>query len=389
MNNSIKISALRLIQPIGELFVGRIPASNLLELAKADIRRITEREMEVMTGIQRGLSQSRVPKIRKYIETVDASFPNAIILNLDSKFLVSRPNSIGNECNEADLIFCFDIKVDKDAFKIIDGQHRLSGFEGANVNDFDLLVAFFIDLPLEDQAYLFSTINVNQTKVNKSLVYDLFDVSETRSPQRTSHLITKALNSDIDSPLYRRIKLLGVAPRFDDEVLYSAPLSQGTVADRIVKLISDDPMEDRDQIRRGRDINIVGDEIEKGLVFRGLFSQEKDWAILKILKNYFQAVEHAFPDLWSETDNPLTKTIGYGALMRLLIDAFRVGQEKSDLSEEFFRSLFKTARDASAEDVDHVFNFETFPASGAGEVKLYTKLREWSGLDGQNNLRLG
>ena len=132
----------------------------------------------------------------------------------------------------------------------------------------------------------------------------------------------------------------------------------------------------------------MGTSSKKGLIFREFFAEDKDWAILKILKNYFQAVERAFPDLWSEIDNPLTKTIGYGALMRLLIDAFRLGHKNSDLSAEFFQSLFDTARDAEAADAEHSFDFETFPASGAGEVKLYTKLREWSGLDGQEKLEL-
>ena len=148
MSGTIKITTLRLMQPIGELFIGRIQAKNLIELAKADIRRITEREKEVMTGIQRDLSQARVPKIRKYIETVDASFPNAIILNLDSSFLSSKPGRTKSDCSDDDSIFCFEVSIDENAFKIIDGQHRLSGFKGADVGDFDLLIAFFIDLPL-------------------------------------------------------------------------------------------------------------------------------------------------------------------------------------------------------------------------------------------------
>jgi len=147
MSGTIKITTLRLMQPIGELFIGRIQAKNLIELAKADIRRITEREKEVMTGIQRDLSQARVPKIRKYIETVDASFPNAIILNLDSSFLSSKPGRTKSDCSDDDYIF-FEVSIDENAFKIIDGQHRLSGFKGADVGDFDLLIAFFIDLPL-------------------------------------------------------------------------------------------------------------------------------------------------------------------------------------------------------------------------------------------------
>lgn len=325
MSQSLYFTAIKLQQPIGDLFVGTIPSDKLSELAKADIRRITSRDMERMSGIQRGLDTKRVVDITKYIETVDASFPNAFILNLNSEYLNSPPSSIGNTCQDRSEILCFEVAMSDGAFSIIDGQHRLSGFERADVEVFDLIVAFFIDLPIEDQAYLFSTINVTQQKVNKSLVYDLFDVSETRSPQRTAHLITKALNTDVDSPLYRRIKLLGIAPKFGDEVLYRAPLSQGTVAGRVVGMISDNPMGDRDLIRRGKSIEVRPDDAERGLIFRRFFAEDKDWAILRILKNYFKAVSEAFPDLWERQDNPLSKTIGYGALMRLLVDAYRDG----------------------------------------------------------------
>lgn len=377
---TLKFAALKLSQPIGELFVARIAAAKLSQLARADIRRMTSRELERMSGIQRGLSSTRVGEIRKYIETVDASFPNAFILNLNSAYLQSEPKPLDAECGDDGNIFCFELALAENAFSIIDGQHRLSGFDGASIENFDLIVAFFIDLAVEDQAYLFSTINVTQQKVNKSLVYDLFDVSETRSPQKTAHLITKALNTDEDSPLYRRIKLLGVAPKFDNEVLYRAPLSQGAVATKIAQLISDDPMSDRDTYRRGRSIELLGNEVDRGLIFRRLFADDKDWAILKIVKSYFQAVADAFPDLWSEADNPLSKTIGYGALMRLLVDVYRIGVSRSDLSYPFFRELMDKVRLNSQQPGEPILNFDTFAAAGSGETKLYHKLLEWSGL---------
>lgn len=379
-DQSLQFTAIRLAQPIGELFVGRIPSNKLADLAKADIRRITSRELEEKSGIQRGLNSSRVVDIAKYIETVDASFPNAFILNLNSEFLNDQPREVKNDCGDGTGIFCFSISQNEKAFSIIDGQHRLSGFQKAEVEVFDLIVAFFIDLPIEDQAYLFSTINVTQQKVNKSLVYDLFDVSETRSPQRSAHLITKALNTDKDSPLYRRVKLLGVAPKFEDEVLYKAPLSQGAVASRIVDCISADPMGDRDAIRRGREIDLSAADIGRGLIFRKFFAEDKDWAILRIMKNYFRAVAEAFPDLWERQDNPLSKTIGYGALMRLLVDAFVEGSKKNDLSFEYFSELMGRVKKNSVMDENTPLTFESFAAAGSGESKLYGKLKEWAEL---------
>ncbi len=379
-DQTLNFTAIRLEQPIGELFVGRIPSDKLAHLAKADIRRITSREVEKMSGIQRGLNSTRVTDIAKYIETVDASFPNAFILNLNSEFLNDAPKEIYNNCGDRTDIFCFEIATNERAFSIIDGQHRLSGFQKTDVEVFDLIVALFIDLPTEDQAYLFSTINVTQQKVNKSLVYDLFDVSETRSPQRTAHLITKALNTDADSPLFRRIKLLGIAPKFGDEVLYKAPLSQGTVASRIVDSISTDPMGDRDTIKRGKEISVSESDIEKGLIFRKFFAEEKDWAILRIIKNYFKAIAESFPDLWEKQDNPLSKTIGYGALMRLLVDAYALGTKSNDLSLEYFSQLMAKVKENSDKDNDTPLTFESFPAAGSGETKLYGKLKEWAGL---------
>lgn len=379
-DQTLQFTAIRLAQPIGELFVGRIPSKKLADLAKADIRRITSRELEKMSGIQRGLNSSRVADIAKYIETVDASFPNAFILNLNSEFLNESPKEVKNDCGDGTGIFCFAISENDKAFSIVDGQHRLSGFQKADVGVFDLIVAFFIDLPIEDQAYLFSTINVTQQKVNKSLVYDLFDVSETRSPQRTAHLITKALNTDEDSPLYRRVKLLGIAPKFGDEVLYKAPLSQGAVASRIVERISTDPMGDRDTIRRGREVDVSAADIGRGLIFRKFFAEDKDWAILRIMKNYFRAVAEAFPDLWEKQDNPLSKTIGYGALMRLLVDAFDVGSKSNDLSFDYFSALMGRVRKNSAMDENTPLTFESFAAAGSGESKLYGKLKEWAEL---------
>src|SRR5690606_28877388 len=95
------------------------------------------------------------------------------------------------------------------AASIIDGQHRLAGFTDLNQDNFQLITAIFIDLPIEDQAMLFATINLKQTKVNPSLVFDLFEETKLRPPQKSCHNISKALNTEKDSPLYRRIKPLG------------------------------------------------------------------------------------------------------------------------------------------------------------------------------------
>lgn len=377
MAGTVKLTAIQVQQPIGEFYVTTISAGLLKNLASADMRRITDRDVEDMTGIQRKLSGARRTEIGQYIETVDASFPNSIILSIRSSKIKAISNIAADPCGNGNKIFCIEIESTEDAFQIIDGQHRLAGFSVANIDRFDLIVAFFVDLPVEDQAYLFSTINVTQTKVNKSHVYDLFDVSETRSPQKTAHITAKALNADPKSPFFKRLKLLGVAPTFDGDVLYKAPLSQGMVVDRLLRLITRDGMSDRDAEKRKKKIELFGNEISDGLIFRPFYAEQQDWAILRVMKNFFDAVKDAFPAEWADLENPLAKSIGYGALMRLLVDLYQQGARNNDVGQEFLRGrLADTAR--AYHQSGRQINFQEFPAAGSGEAKLYRQLAAWS-----------
>lgn len=46
----------------------------------------------------------------------------------------------------------------------------------------------------KSHAYIFSMVNLAQTKVSKSLVYDLFEFSKSRSPRKRAHTIAVAID---------------------------------------------------------------------------------------------------------------------------------------------------------------------------------------------------
>ncbi len=363
----VDIKALTLSQPLGQFYVAVIPAKDLIEISYADVRRIKDRSVETYTGIQRPLSPSRVREIEQYIGMVDATFPNSII--------VTVPNDRVEETGTG-----LRILKARDTVKIIDGQHRLAGFNEDNATGFELIVSIFVDLELEDQAAIFSTINLKQTKVSPSLVYELFELEVTRSPQKTAHDMVKALNRDEDSPLFKRIKILGVVPKVNGEALYRPLLTQGTFVKRLLPLISENPESDRDLAKRGKQIELIGDEVERGYIFRPFYATEKDWAILKTLKNFFTAVSKAFSSEWESEESPLARSIGYGALMRLLQDLYRRGYENKDVSFEYFFEALKSAK-RNADEGGIAFTFENFPASGKGETDLYRTLARLCGLD--------
>ena len=171
--------------------------------------------------------------MKQYVNNIDATFPTSIILAIDSRYAKY-------DSKQQEMI----IEKKEDIAKIIDGQHPIAGLEGFS-GKFELNVTIFIDMEEQDQAMTFATINLAQTKVSKSLVYDLYEFQKTRSPEKTCHNIARLLNSEDKSPLKSRIKILGKATGEPCEYL-----TQATFVTSLIRYISRDPMKDRDLLKR-------------------------------------------------------------------------------------------------------------------------------------------
>ena len=202
--------------------------------------------------------------------------------------------------------------------KILDGQHRIAGLEAFQGERFDVLVTIFVDMDIEFQAMVFATINLEQTKVNRSLAYDLFAYATTRSPQKTCHNIARSLSSRDGSPFYNKIKILGVASRRTETI------SQALFVDSLLDLISTNPNRDRDALRRGGKLELPRRSEARQLVFREMFIQEQDGVIARVLWNYFKAVERKWNNYWKDPirGHVLNRTTGFNGLMQFLPFAF-------------------------------------------------------------------
>lgn len=312
------MAALELTQPIGSFYLGKIDSAVLTRITKTIRRNSTD-------GIQRQLSEKRAKEISKYCEDPDAAFPTPIILAVAEADIESI-SEVGGLKDIYEITF-----DDGYAFaEILDGQHRVEGIKLAKAFQTDLPVVLMFDLTEEEKAYVFSTINSTQTKVDKSLIYDLFDLSLDRSPYKTCHEIARIMNSAPESPFYGRLKMLGKKSTPD------AVLSQGTFVNYLCKLISSTPQEDMISLKRNR--KLKGSD---RLVLRDYFIKERDDIILKLLTNYFSAVAEVFPEEWNNTSKYiLSKTTGYGALMKVFPHFYIKGINLRVLSQKFFVDEF-------------------------------------------------
>src|SRR5438132_1030043 len=86
-----RIPALRVRQPIGDIYLAAVDYKLLQKITYFDVRRVLrdQRDVEAYLGIQRPLNESRVSDLQKYVNFVDATFPSAVILAVDESDCVS------------------------------------------------------------------------------------------------------------------------------------------------------------------------------------------------------------------------------------------------------------------------------------------------------------
>ena len=366
--NNISFKCIEITQPIGSFYIGVIDYDKLIKISFKDIRRIEERDVEKYLGIQRPLSPQRVKELQKYVNFVDATFPTSVILAIE-------PENAEYIKEENIMV----IKDEENVAKIIDGQHRIAGLEAFDAKDrkiFQINVTIFINMDMEDQAMVFSTINLNQTKVNKSLSFDLYEYAKSRIPQKTCHNIAKLLNTKEKSPFNNKIMILGKATGKVTETL-----TQATFVSRLLGYISKDPNVDRDDLKRGKSLRIIEGESNR-FFFRKFVREGKDENIAKVLWSYFGAVSDRWPKAWKENIEGLilNRTTGFGALMRFLRPSYlHIGKKlaKIDLpSKGDFLEIFKTIKLD-----DDEFNSTRFIPGSAGESDLLKELKDMSGIN--------
>lgn len=338
----ISLTLMEIEQPIGSFYFGKIRMSELRKIAEINRRGANH-------GTQRQLKDKKVDDIAYYCKDPDAIFPTPIIVSIDSN---KHLEPIGND------LFRVDLDEETEKAEIIDGQHRFEGIKQSSLEEISLPIVVMFNLNDSEKAYIFSTINNNQAKVDKSLIFDLFGVAETRSPYKTCHEIARMLNTNPLSPYCGKIKML--EKRQSEE----ETLSQGTFVTHLLKLITSNA--NKDAIDNKNENEILDNH---NYVFRKYYINNQDAIIARILFNYFQAAKEVFLQEWVDDSYILTKTTGYSALIRALKVLVPAGEQKGDLSKDYFKKVFLKVKEL-LESEKKELSIASFPSGAVGEKML-------------------
>lgn len=379
---SITLAVMKATQPIGDFYIGKMDSQTLCEITDFDIRHLVkgENELESYLGIQRRLDPKRVQEISEYVRTTDACFPTAVILAVrgacaeyNEAIGQLKLSNLPNPAEGEEPVLYREIA------RVLDGQHRIEGLRGLIDRKFEINVCIFVELDIAEQAYIFATVNLAQTKVNPSLVYDLFDFAKLRSPQKVSHNIAVALDGTEKSPFYLKIKRLGVAT----EGRFGETLTQANFVQSLMPYLSKNPNQDREIYRQGKTPPKAGAKESESLIFRNMMIDLRDIEVTDILWNYFDAVRLRWPEAWvyEGRGRMLNRTNGFRALMRFLRNAYvrlaTPGKAPYKVpSTAEFKKIFE-----NVDCADDYFTIENFKPGTAGEAALFRFLKQRSGLE--------
>jgi DNA sulfur modification protein DndB len=186
----ISYPALLLTQNKHRFFFLTIPVDDLFPSCF-----VSRREEEPVQGFQRALNESRADDIAKYLADGSGSIPSNIVL--------SAQEIAGFKYDPRTKSVSFGRA--KAAFLVLDGQHRLWGYQKCGVRH-RVPIAVYDGLSRAEEAKLFIDINTTQRGVPAALLLDIKNLAQIElDMDATLRALFDRLSTDHESPLIGRL----------------------------------------------------------------------------------------------------------------------------------------------------------------------------------------
>ena len=418
----LRVKALRVDQPVGTFFAVVLKAETLLDVAYSDVvsAELDDTGGYVVDGAQRLSDPKRLDAIARYINRIDATFPNSIILaanmiradvrvegdidaddgaegsevdeaqELDRRWTIEAHEKLDADGNLIGVDYDLVIPSNEKLAAVIDGQHRLFAFARADKEHLseDLLCSVFIDLPKSMQATIFATINSNQKAVDKSLTYELFgynlaDEPEAEwSPEKLAVFLSRRLATDPESALKDRVAVAPVNDFATTAMIREKSdmkLSFAVIVGGILRMISSNPKEDANKLKLRS--GLERSDLPAGKPpFRQVYLDGNDAFIYAATRNFLNACNKVFWDQ-AKPESYIRKTVGVQALFDIFREIAVPMLDDEDMTEEAFIGRLEPAKGVDFAD-SHFRD-----ASGSNRTRIRRIIRARMGLIGPEDVR--
>lgn len=177
------------------LFVFSLSANDFLKYAKIERAREWKDNIKNLKGFQRKLDSKRVSDIRNYILSRNSYIPTNFIVNICTQ----EHNENGFKWEailDSEKLITLNSEND---LLVIDWQHRLAALDYENYNstknwegvrfkeltkedkfvldNYNVIITWYLNVSRIEMAKIFITINKNQKRVSKSVIFDLLHIS--------------------------------------------------------------------------------------------------------------------------------------------------------------------------------------------------------------------
>jgi DGQHR domain-containing protein len=322
--NVHRVLALRVQQPTAgsgrDLFLFAVPVEHLLKTCV-----IFRRAQGDAAAYQRMLRRERLPKVLGFVTKPNAILPTNIVVHLSDTVFVedikldelkdtqARPIVLARSSKPVFL----NIPLEFASLELIDGQHRLFGFVGAEpatLKSFDLLVTGVRGLGAKERQEAFVAINDNSRRMDPNLVAYLRYTSDLTECQKDSSLMAIRIVVDLSdqTPFKGSIRLLD---------------------------IGDQPITLK---------NFAGYDLKGLLSARGLlrkyYPNNDPDEFRRVLRTYFSTIRSLFPKEWNDPDTYIVSTNrGISAFLKLLRSMLKT--EKTPLDHDDFKNYLSALKD--------------------------------------------
>jgi DGQHR domain-containing protein len=252
-------------------------AGEVLKFASID--RIGRNAQGELRGFQRPQIAHHIREIRDYVEKPDAVLPNAIV--------VAFTKGVTVEEMEGGICRVTIETPDGPSGLVVDGQQRLSALSQSSRQDFQLFVSLLICRDEMELRRQFVLIN-NTRPLPKSLIYELLptvdglpDRMESRS---TAALLTERLNHSEASSLKGQI------------IQHTNP--EGVIKDTVIQKAL---------------MTSLSDGVLRDLVD----TPNGEAKCLKLVSEFFKAVQNTFPDEWWGHTTNSSRLVGGAGIQAL------------------------------------------------------------------------